>query len=82
MWALLDLHWLKPYNKLNSCALWKGRALLELAVFFRKKGEAESKVKVKIQKQEVKKSVEKLIVLTISKFLSNQICNLVQNYEN
>ena len=39
----------KLHNKLYSCTLWKGCALLELAVFFRKKGEAESKIKIKSQ---------------------------------
>ena len=74
----------KLHNKLYSCTLWKGCALLELAVFFRKKGEAESKfrnqiqnLKVKIQQQEVKKSVDKLKVLIISKTLSNQVCKKV-----
>ena len=33
----------KLHNKLYSCALSKGCALLELAVFFRKKRKAESK---------------------------------------
>ena len=61
----------KLHNKLYSCALSKGCALLELAVFFRKKGEAESKIqKSKFKLQEVKKSVDKLIVLIISKILS------------